>query len=205
MVSIGGLINISEFYEAWKHDKKDFIVMLISCFVTFTTESQYGLAAGIGASIIFYLADLAFSAKAAPVRCSYASDNKGIDVVRLEGDLTFIQAAKVKDFITGLHLSPLPNASSATTRSEKCFLTIAGTFDRILNPSLMTGVSELPKAIILDMTLVRMLDLTGLIALTEIFYDARRKGIHMVAINATLKVTYTYVYTYIFIYMYIYI
>jgi SulP family sulfate permease len=79
MVAIGGLINITDFWEAWKHDKKDFLVMSITLVVTFVFESAYGLAAGIGISIVFYLADLAFSTKAAPSRCLHARDNKGID------------------------------------------------------------------------------------------------------------------------------
>lgn len=79
MVAIGGLINFTDLWEAWKHDKKDFLVMSISLLITFVVESAYGLAAGIGASVIFYLADLAFSTESAPYRYADAKENKGID------------------------------------------------------------------------------------------------------------------------------
>ena len=41
------------------------------------------------------------------------------------------------------------------------FLTITTAFDRVLNPHLMIGVNELPKAIVLDLSNVRLIDLTG--------------------------------------------
>lgn len=41
------------------------------------------------------------------------------------------------------------------------FLTITTAFDRVLNPHLMIGVNELPKAIVLDLSNVRLMDLTG--------------------------------------------
>lgn len=46
-------------------------------------------------------------------------------------------------------------------RTEKLFLTITTAFDRVLNPHLMIGVNELPKAIVLDLSNVRLIDLTG--------------------------------------------
>ena len=41
------------------------------------------------------------------------------------------------------------------------FLTITTAFDRVLNPHLMIGVNELPKAIVLDLSNVRLMDITG--------------------------------------------
>ena len=37
-------------------------------------------------------------------------------VVVLQGNFTFIQSAKIKDFVTDLHLTPAPRADSAATR-----------------------------------------------------------------------------------------
>ena len=143
---------------------------------------------GIGCSILFYLADVAFSARTAPVLVSYSKENNGIDgkmrrqtrmiiesphvplplllfgnysvtdiciyglaylflyhipflatlhyliwqpslsshpplhslllytVVKLQGDFTFIQAAKVKDYVNQLHLSAPPSAISASNK-----------------------------------------------------------------------------------------
>ena len=46
-------------------------------------------------------------------------------------------------------------------RSERIHLTVASAFDRVLNPHLMIGVENLPQAILIDFTNVRLIDLTG--------------------------------------------
>jgi len=43
---------------------------------------------------------------------------QGIEVVRLEGDLTFITAGRIKDFISSLVLMAPPVAGSGANRSE---------------------------------------------------------------------------------------
>ena len=53
------------------------------------------------------------------------------------------------------------NILSFYHRTEKLFLTITTAFDRVLNPHLMIGVNELPKAIVLDLSNVRLMDITG--------------------------------------------
>ena len=46
-------------------------------------------------------------------------------------------------------------------RNEQIFLTVSSAFDRVLNPHLMIGVENLPQAIVIDFTNVRLIDLTG--------------------------------------------
>ena len=45
-VSINGLISFSDLWEAFKHTKNDFIVMLVTLVITFVFETSYGLAIG---------------------------------------------------------------------------------------------------------------------------------------------------------------
>lgn len=46
MMSINGLISFSDLWEAFKHDKHDFIVMLVTLVITFVFETSTGLAVG---------------------------------------------------------------------------------------------------------------------------------------------------------------
>ena len=46
-------------------------------------------------------------------------------------------------------------------RSERIFLKVTTAFDRVLNPHLMIGVDQLPIAIAIDFSNVRLIDITG--------------------------------------------
>ena len=48
-----------------------------------------------------------------------------------------------------------------TYRNEQIFRTVTGAFDKILNPSLLVGVNEIPQGIVIDLEFVRNMDLTG--------------------------------------------
>ena len=188
-VSINALVNFSEIWEAWKHNKKDCFLMVLTMTVTFVFETQYGLAAGIGCSIVFYLADLAFSRMTAPFVYFSAKDNgNGIDVVRLEGDLSFIQASRVKTFITSLILREPEKPDSSASKSDILFHTISSTFDRLFQPKMMIGVDALPRAIIIDMRRVLITDLTGLVVLKEVMHDIRKLGILCATTNNSIEV-----------------
>jgi MFS superfamily sulfate permease-like transporter len=178
--SIFNLINIGDFWEAWKHSKKDFLIMLITFAITFIFDTSIGLAVGIGFSLIVYLIETTFSGITAPLLVASSKDNHGIDVVKLEGDLTFLSAARVKDFLSVLTVKE-PSAPDVTLgTSEYIHRTIGQAFDRALRPHLMDGVKELPKALVVDMAMVRLIDLTGIQALVEVIEDCRKKGILVV-------------------------
>ena len=42
------LIVLSDFWEAWKHSKKDFFTMSVTFLTTFFLDTSVGLACGIG-------------------------------------------------------------------------------------------------------------------------------------------------------------
>jgi MFS superfamily sulfate permease-like transporter len=158
--------------------------MSVTFSITFIFDTSVGLAVGIGCSMIVYLIETTFSSITAPFLLSAAKDNDGIDVVKLEGDLTFLSAARVKDFVTGLTVMAPKVAELSEGRSEYLFQKITGAFDAALKPHLLDGVGELPKALIIDMSLVRLIDLTGTQALAEVTEDARNKGILVAITNA---------------------
>ena len=47
------------------------------------------------------------------------------------------------------------------TRNEAIFRTVTGAFDKVLNPSLLVGVLDIPHGIVIDLEFVRNIDLTG--------------------------------------------
>jgi MFS superfamily sulfate permease-like transporter len=182
-VAITTLINVSDFWECWRHSKKDFFTMSATFAIVFIFDTSIGLAVGIGCSVLVYLVEVAFSRITAPLLVASCKDNSGVDIVKLEGDLTFLTSARVKDFIAELTITvpPKPNRDAGT--SEYLFGTVSGAFDAVLRPHLLTGVDELPKAIVVDMALVRLIDITGIQALSEAMQDARRKGCIVVIYN----------------------
>jgi len=187
-VALQSLVNFPDLWEVYKHNKKDFVVMLTTLLLTFTLETSYGLAAGIGLSLMFFIGDVAFSYETRPYIHSAPNEegNLGVEVVRLQGDLTFVQAARVKDFIVSLVLKEAAAAGSAATRSENIRLKIAAAFDSVLLPRLLAGLNKtIPKAIVVDMAQVRVCDVTGLAALSEVMMDVRRAGVLIALINMT--------------------
>ena len=76
--------------------------MLVTLVITFVFDTGIGLAVGIGASILFYLGELAFAATTGPV-AFYSDHGSGIEEVILQGDLTFIQCARFQNFMDSLY------------------------------------------------------------------------------------------------------
>eukprot|EP01038_Epipyxis_sp_PR26KG_P007870 gene7870-10684_t len=66
-VAIYNLIAISDFWEAWKHSKKDFITMIVTWVIVFVFDTAYGLAAGIAVSVLWVFIDMAFNSQNAPL------------------------------------------------------------------------------------------------------------------------------------------
>jgi MFS superfamily sulfate permease-like transporter len=209
--SISNLVTVDDFWDAFRHSKKDFFLMVVTFAVTFIFDTSTGLAVGIGLSLITYLIETTFSSITAPLLVSAAKDNKGIDVVKLEvtpyypyypivpafphltltqscplqGDLTFLSAARVKEFLNALTVQlEQPLVDSANT-SDRLFKVVSDQFDNVLRPATrLIGVKELPKALVIDMRLVRLIDLSGVAAVAEVTADARQKGILVVITHA---------------------
>ena len=187
-VSINSLIKVSDVWEAFRHKKRDALLMLITMTITFVFDSGTGLGTGIGASVLFYLSDLAFSDLTSPHLMSQSSSANGeIDIVCVNGDVSWLQSARTKDFIVSLHLSAPPAPSEDKSRNENIFLAITGRMDKFLEPRLIKNFHDrkLPKAVVIDLSNARVIDVTGLIALKESTEDLRAKKILVVVTNAT--------------------
>jgi len=183
--SIYSLISVKDLWEAWKHNKKDFLTMLTTwvCVLTFNTE--IGLAAGIGCSILMYLADVAFHKENEPLLIQKARENGGIDVVRLEGDLNFVTIGRFKWFISTLVNIEAKHAAKDSSRSLILFYKVNVFLDKWLAPKKIPTVDSLPKAVVIDLSKVKVMDLSGLVGLDELLRELRNRGILVVVVNTT--------------------
>lgn len=188
-VAISNLISFTDMWRAWKYSKKDFITIMVTATFTFVYNTKVGLAVGLGTSIIVYTVfDIVLSEAHKPrLFTKSATDKPGkhnddVDVVRIESDINFLTAARVKDFISGLTME-VPSEPSGGNYQENLRFRIANAFDKVLRPNLLKGVTRLPKAIVIDMCLVKTVDISGLEALESSLHEVRAKSIPVCLIN----------------------
>jgi len=187
--AISQLICISDFWEAWKHSKKDFFTMMVTAAFTFVFETSIGLAIGIGCSVIVFFIDQVLNSSFNPELCVKASDSeRNIDIVKLHCDVNFLTAARVKDFISPLSLTqPAKADASSANRSDYLHSRISESFDYALIHGESNFVDHLPSAIVIDLTHVHVCDLTGMQCLAEIMHETRIKKVKCVIINESDK------------------
>jgi SulP family sulfate permease len=94
--ALWNLIDFTDLWDTFKINKQDWFVEISTLVITFVIDTETGLACGIGLSVIFLLYDLAFSSKSRPF--STKSSN-GVEVVRINSDLSFFTVSRIKDYI----------------------------------------------------------------------------------------------------------
>jgi SulP family sulfate permease len=191
-LAINSLIKISDFWEAWKYSKQDFFVLSVTWVFTFTFETSIGLAIGLLTSALVALGNYAFSEDNKPMLLPSFNElgvvEDDVKIVALNGDLSFVTAPRIKDFVGLLILEPVAEAKSDGF-SDRCVHTIHSTLDSMLKPKL--PIPEfLPRLIVLDFTASKSIDITGLQTLSEIVYDVRRKNIKISFINVPKSISF---------------
>jgi MFS superfamily sulfate permease-like transporter len=182
-VAIANLLHFKDFWHAWKYSKKDFFTGLVTLIFSFVFDTSIGLAIGLGTSILMYIVfDIILSKTHQPRLFSSSRAGLDVDVVRIESDLNFLTAARIKDFISALTIETPAVPDISDTRLMYSFI-ISSAFDKILKPQLLRGVDKLPKAIVIDMCLVKTVDISGLEALQTAMSEARSKKVLVALIN----------------------
>jgi SulP family sulfate permease len=188
-VAVFNLISVSDFWNTWKHSKKDFLVMLVTLIFVFVFDTGIGLAIGIGTSVLVYLMDSTFNPENAPelVEDEAAEKRHEIAHVRLRGDFNFLTSGRVLDLLTSLTLvEPKKPDVIDSTWSDRVFFRVSSFFDALLKPQLIEGMNnKLPKAIVLDLAATRVMDITALHDIEEQAKTARQMKILFVVINAS--------------------
>jgi len=192
MASISGLIDVRDFWNAWKYSKKDFFVMIFTANFTFVFDTSWGLLAGIGMSFAIYIAELAFASESAPKKLfSHHKENNGIEVIKLESDLVFLTAARVKDFLTSaVFKAPVEAAKEEQSIHTRAFNAVHKAFDYVIQPNLINAFHpEQPVAVVVDFAAVHLIDYSGGQAIKEWADNARADGILIVLINTSDDIT----------------
>jgi len=188
--------------QAWKHSKKDFLVLIVTFVIVFVFDTGMGLAVGIGLSLAVVLCETLFSKLHAPIQrrandVSSTSKNIGyseakevnfsdetssdarIELIELRSDVNFVTVRRLNDMVFRLintrEESPIDANSSI---NERIVYTIAKTVDTVLVVPGKTfeGVDELPDAIVVDFNLVRFIDLTAMIRIDEMCAAVRSES-----------------------------
>jgi len=187
-VAIYGLISITDFWEAWKHSKKDFLVMIITFTFVFVFETGIGLAIGLGCSAAIYLYDMAFANSRAPYLTISQRDNNGIDVVKIDSELAFLTIERLKDFVTALTKQEAKAPPETACTQDKIFFKITNTLDKVVTLHYEPGVAVMPKAVILDLSSCTLADLTGVQGILELSFELKVKGVLFAVINANADI-----------------
>lgn len=189
-VAIYNLVSISEFYEAWKHSKKDFVIMLVTAVTVYVSTTGVGLAVGMGSSVLFNALEQVFNPEFAIQHVSYDVAHEKGRVVHMKylTQLSFLTIGKFTDEVkrnTTLLSNHEEALAAATTVNERYFLHVSNAFETVVKPKAVPGVAALPRAIILDLEYVRTVDLTALLAIAEKSHQIRKRDVKFVVINAS--------------------
>ena len=184
--AIWSLISWSDAWECWKHDKRDFFVLMLTWTISLGLDTATGLAAGLSAAAGFLIVDMAFGKPNDLQHLKKAKDNNGVDVVRIHQEINFIAIGRIKDFI--ISLTFVNNAEIAANvkdayLGDQIFHKVTATLDNILTVNKTVYYSEAPRAIVVDFSFVHLIDLTGLQGIDEIQREVRRQGVAVVFIN----------------------
>ena len=190
-VAIYNLISISEFWEAWKHSKSDFIVMLVTWTITFTYDTSVGLAVGLASSIFMYLFNIVFSAASYPEAVNenpqkivQLVSSEGIQVVSFNGDLNFLTTPKLKQFFSTFFVVAPDEVTLSESASQYYFQQITNALDNFFRTKQnLRKRSEVPGIFALDFSKVVFIDLSGLHALDEILHDGRIYNVKFFFLN----------------------
>jgi sulfate transporter 4 len=149
--AILNMLDPFEFYHAWRVSKRDCLVMVVTWLLTFLFSSEIGLAVGIALSVGILLRELAFALEAKPI--SRSLEYEGVEVIRLNSNLVFVSATRIKD--------TLVNELFAKPRSNESKL----------------------RAVIIDFIDVKHVDLSGVAAMHEVMVEARARGILFIILH----------------------
>lgn len=204
-LGITNLIDVRDFWNAFKYSKKDFFTMILTFSITLLFETSYGLATGLGVSILMYLGEVSFASHTSPRLVHDSIDNNGIDVVRLEGDLTFLTANRLKDLlmsrtVKGPELLDAENNANgndskatpeqlAQRKADERALSVTNALDKVFPIQTKPRATYLPLAVVLDFSQVKIIDITGLHSIAEFCVDSRKDGILVALVNTNPTIT----------------
>ena len=182
-VAIWPLVKLDHLWYSWRFSKNHFFLILVTLVLEFLFNTEIGLAVGLSLSRAIYVLETGFTSAVRTIHVAKAVDTNGIDVISIEGgSVTFVNVVALKDSI--LQLSQTwKNTGDDRLLSNRIFNTVTHSLDTVLRPDLLKSISSLPKAIVVDWTHVRAVDLTAFIALNEAVEETARREVSIIYYN----------------------
>lgn len=183
--AVTNLISFTDLWHAWKFSKKDFFTMLFTWIMVLTFNTEIGILVGLASSILIFLVDVVQLTNSKPTLIETHGENADIRIVKVGGDITFLTANEIRDFVSNLTFTKEFTEDSLVLMdsSSRMYHRVSSSFEQVFHVKDFAYVDELPRAIILDLSMVRVIDLTGLQAFEEILKEGRGKGIKFVLMN----------------------
>jgi sulfate permease, SulP family len=177
--AVTNLISPSDFYEAWVHSKNDFFTMLVTFAITLVYDTSLGLAAGVGVSIVMLLKDIIFAPDSKPF----------FEIVPSSGDTTDDMDGIEKGFDSEALNSGVADLTVQIVRlnNDLVFLTAPMIKDTLVDEILNKRGNKF-EALIIDFTDVKLIDISGMMALRECASHTRAKKLRFVLVNVRSKI-----------------
>eukprot|EP00596_Hydrurales_sp_CCMP1899_P005440 CAMPEP_0119042440 /NCGR_PEP_ID=MMETSP1177-20130426/15189_1 /TAXON_ID=2985 /ORGANISM="Ochromonas sp, Strain CCMP1899" /LENGTH=437 /DNA_ID=CAMNT_0007009239 /DNA_START=1125 /DNA_END=2438 /DNA_ORIENTATION=+ len=179
--AVTNLISPSDFIEAWVHSKNDFFTMLVTFTITFVFDTGLGLAAGVGCSIFMLLKDIVFAPDSRPffeIIPSVAS----VEDMEAEVD----EEANYADCLSGKGMADL-TVQIVRLNNDLVFLTAPMIKDTLVDEIINKRGNKF-KALIIDFTDVKLVDISGMMALSECASHTRAKKLRFVLVNVRSRI-----------------
>ena len=177
------MIDFGDFWQAWKHNKSDFFVIVLTFSLEFIFNTEVSLATGLSATLLVYVVNSAFSSNTQLKTIATAANNNGVDILQFQGsDFTFMTHFKVKTEIVQLSYLAIKYAEKPGL-SVTIFKNVTQVLDGALRPALLKPVDTLGRGVILDCGSLRVIDWTAMTALDEALFETKSRGVTTVVIN----------------------
>lgn len=180
-VAIFNLVDLHDFWSAWKYSKSDFFLITLTFTLEFLFSTEVALTTGLIASLIVFALQAAFNSNTQPRVQLCAQSNSGIEVIKLEStEFGFLNHPAVQALLSTLYRAE-SKSSVLSDCSDRAFHSVSSALDQALRPT-HASTSNV-RAVVLDMSPVRVLDWTALMALHEATQETKSRGISVVFIN----------------------
>ena len=183
-VAIWPLVKLEHLWHAWRFSKRDFLLILVTLVLEFLFNTEIGLAVGLSLSLLLYVIETAFTSSVGLAVVAKAEDTNGIDVLSIEGgSVTFVNVVAFKNTILQMSLTWQTTSNGQDNLSNRVFDSVTHTLDTVLRPDMLQPVKVLPKAVVVDWTHVRAVDLTAFIALSELVDESIKRQVTIIFFN----------------------
>jgi MFS superfamily sulfate permease-like transporter len=177
-------MGFDDLWEAWKNSKKDFFLMVATMTLQFTFNTEVGVSSGLALSFAYYVYESNFNSNVQSRLDPSVQASEGISLVNVHSSsLSFLTAPNLKDFIASLTFKVKEPPHQDSSLSHKLFHAVSSTMDAALAPQLLVPVDVLPRLVVVDLQVVKTIDLTAMMILNEAVHETIIREVSFIFIN----------------------